>query len=140
MTHSSSERQNFPVQEPPPQSDQIIVSQPTGVPQPHTAPERDGVWALPQAPHALFNRFNGEYIMDEIKNRPALNEDSEIDPSASRFYNSAERLVAHYNHCALCGSNLHFTHITDFNRNLTQEIARCPECGVKASQVQHRLQ
>ncbi len=48
------------------------------------------------------------------------------------FFGDAKEVVARYTHCALCGSNLHFNHITDFAKNMTQEIARCPECGGKA--------
>lgn len=80
--------------------------------------------------------------MDETKNIPAqIESDSlEQDNATSPFYGTSESLISHYNHCQLCGSNLHFTHVTDFNRNITQETARCPECGVKARQVQHKLQ
>jgi hypothetical protein len=60
--------------------------------------------------------------------------------SAPQFFGDVKDVVARYTHCALCGSNLHFNHITDFAKNLTQEIARCPECGVKARQILHRLQ
>jgi DNA-directed RNA polymerase subunit RPC12/RpoP len=45
-----------------------------------------------------------------------------------------------YSHCALCGAHLHFSHVTDFSRNLTQETSRCPECGIRARRVVHRLQ
>ena len=58
----------------------------------------------------------------------------------SPSYGTAKDVVARYTHCALCGANLHFTHVTDFSRNLTQETARCPECGIKARQAMHRLQ
>ncbi len=58
----------------------------------------------------------------------------------SPLYTTAEEAMARYTHCTMCGSNLHFTHVTDFSRNLTQETARCPECGLKARQIVHRLQ
>lgn len=58
----------------------------------------------------------------------------------SPFFGTAKDVVAKYTHCALCGANLHFTHVTDFSRNTTQETARCPECGVKTRQVIHKLQ
>jgi DNA-directed RNA polymerase subunit RPC12/RpoP len=60
--------------------------------------------------------------------------------SMPQFFGDVKDVVARYTHCALCGSNLHFNHITDFTKNMTQEIARCPECGVKARQVMHKLQ
>lgn len=81
--------------------------------------------------------------MDETKSPPEtqdMNDSADSDPAVSRFYGNARKLMEHYNHCQLCGSNLHFTHVTDFNRNITMETARCPECGVKARQVQHKLQ
>lgn len=62
------------------------------------------------------------------------------ETSLSHLFGSSKDIVSRYTHCALCGGNLHFTHITDFGRNLTQELAKCPECGIKARQVLHRLQ
>ncbi len=58
----------------------------------------------------------------------------------SKFFGTAREVVARYTHCGLCGANLHFTHVTDFSRNLTQETAKCPECGIKSQQSVHRLQ
>ena len=60
--------------------------------------------------------------------------------SMSSMFGSASEVVEQYCHCVLCGSNLHFSHMTDFSRNLTQETAKCPECGVKVRNVLHRLQ
>ncbi len=65
------------------------------------------------------------------------NDDAEI---FSQLFGSTQEAVARYTHCALCGANLHFTHLTDFSKNLTQETARCPECGIKARRLLHRLQ
>jgi DNA-directed RNA polymerase subunit RPC12/RpoP len=74
-------------------------------------------------------------------NENATETREETSPTGlSPFFGSAREVVDRYTHCALCGSNLHFTHVTDFSRNLTQETARCPECGVKARQAMHRLQ
>ena len=53
---------------------------------------------------------------------------------------NAEEVVERYSHCPVCGSRLHFTHLTDFSRNLTQETANCPECTIKVRRVMHRLQ
>jgi hypothetical protein len=61
-------------------------------------------------------------------------------PLSGALFGTSSEVVAQYSHCALCGSNLHFTHITDFSRNLTQETARCPECGIKIRRVMHKLQ
>ena len=61
-------------------------------------------------------------------------------PSMSQYFGSLKDILSRYSHCTICGANLHFTHMTDFSRNLTQEIAKCPECGVRARNVMHRLQ
>ena len=53
---------------------------------------------------------------------------------------TAREVIERYSHCVICGSNLHFTHITDFSRNITQELAKCPECGVRARKATHSLQ
>ena len=55
-------------------------------------------------------------------------------------FGTAKDVVNRYSHCDFCGANLHFTHVTDFTRNLTQESARCLECGLKTRRVMHRLQ
>lgn len=65
---------------------------------------------------------------------------SDETQSPNPLYGTAKAVMERYNHCSLCGANLHFTHVTDFSRNMTQEIARCPECGVKNRQILHKLQ
>lgn len=69
-----------------------------------------------------------------------MNERKDEKTSLSQSFGTAKEVMSRYNHCALCGANLHFTHITDFSRNLTQETARCPECGIKSREIMHRLQ
>ncbi|MGE4106149.1 MAG: hypothetical protein AB7F66_02975 [Bacteriovoracia bacterium] len=64
----------------------------------------------------------------------------EGEDSFGRVFGSAKEMVDRYTHCGLCGGNLHFTHSTDFSRNLTMESAKCPECGVKVRSLMHRLQ
>lgn len=71
--------------------------------------------------------------MNERNSSP---ENSGISP----FFGTATDVVTKYTHCTFCGANLHFSHITDFARNLTQESARCPECGLQTRQILHRLQ
>jgi hypothetical protein len=56
------------------------------------------------------------------------------------LFGSARDLMDRYSHCVVCHSRLHFTHLTDFSRNLSQEIAKCPECNLKVRRVTHRLQ
>jgi hypothetical protein len=58
----------------------------------------------------------------------------------SPCFGTAKDVVARYSHCVLCGANLHFTYVTDFAKNMTQESARCPECGVQARRSLHKLQ
>ena len=53
---------------------------------------------------------------------------------------NAKKMVEQYSHCDLCGGHLHFVHSTDFSRNTTNEKASCPECGLDARHVLHRLQ
>ena len=78
--------------------------------------------------------------MDESKDMQSIQAHAPENVGLSPVYGTAKDVVARYTHCALCGANLHFTHVTDFSRNLTQETARCPECGIKARQAMHRLQ
>lgn len=53
---------------------------------------------------------------------------------------SAMDAIQKYSHCSQCQSRLHFSYITDFSKNLTQETARCPECHFQAHRAMHRLQ
>lgn len=55
-------------------------------------------------------------------------------------FGTVKEVVNRYLHCVICGSNMHFTHITDFARNTTEENAKCPECGVQAQRSLHKLQ
>lgn len=77
--------------------------------------------------------------MNERNDQPSDETLEEVDVY-SQFFGNAKDVVAKYTHCVLCGANLHFTHVTDFSKNLTQETARCPECGVQARRLIHRLQ
>ncbi len=80
--------------------------------------------------------------MFDERNNPAAPETDEnletSDPGAESY--QALEAIDRYSHCTACGANLHFSHVTDFIRNLTQETARCPECGDKSRRVIHRLQ
>ena len=61
-------------------------------------------------------------------------------PSIAPMVGSMERVVQRYSHCGICGGRLHFNYASDFSRNLTEEKASCPECGLDCRQVLHRLQ
>ena len=80
--------------------------------------------------------------MDERNELPtSMDLEVEAEPAEiPSFFGSATDLVDRYTHCALCGGNLHFSHITDFTQNLTFETARCPECSIRVRKVMHRLQ
>lgn len=79
-----------------------------------------------------------------------LEEDQELNEPASQdaptnlvhlpVIGKPKDLVALHNSCPACGSNLHMIHVTDFVRNLTQETAKCPECGIQTRKVVHQLQ
>ena len=58
----------------------------------------------------------------------------------AKWMGSTQDVLLHYTHCAACKSRLHFTYVTDFSRNLTQETARCPECHLQSHKMMHRLQ
>lgn len=53
---------------------------------------------------------------------------------------SIDEVVMRYTKCPLCASHLHFTHSTDFSRNVTMETSKCPECGIRVRKLMHRLQ
>jgi len=61
-------------------------------------------------------------------------------PAISPKFGSLDRVIQQYSHCGVCGGRLHFVHASDFSRNLTEEKASCPECGLDSRQVLHRLQ
>ncbi|MBC7385369.1 MAG: hypothetical protein H7301_04285 [Cryobacterium sp.] len=75
-----------------------------------------------------------------MDDRNDLNAANETDAGTTAFFGTAKEAVARYTHCVLCGANLHFSHQTDFSRNLTQETAKCPECGIRVRSALHRLQ
>ncbi len=51
-----------------------------------------------------------------------------------------KNVIQRYSHCEICGGRLHFNYSTDFSRNTTHEKSSCPECGLDAKQILHRLQ
>ncbi len=60
--------------------------------------------------------------------------------SSFKVIGSSTEILLQYTHCQACRSRLHFTYVTDFSRNLTQETARCPECHLQSHRMMHRLQ
>jgi len=77
--------------------------------------------------------------MDQSKGLPALNE-MDMTEALAGMVGSTKEVLERYHHCPICGARLHFSHSTDFSRNLTHETCKCPECGVRVRQVLHRLQ
>lgn len=82
--------------------------------------------------------------MDDLNDLPveaqALAEGETAPVEEIHFFATAKDLIDRYSHCTICGSNLHFSHVTDFAKNLTFETARCPECAVRVRKAMHRLQ
>lgn len=77
--------------------------------------------------------FSEEQIFEDmVEQGPML--------SIAPEFGSNKNVVERYSHCPICGGRLHFTHVSDFSRNTTHEKSSCPECGLDAKQVLHRLQ
>ncbi len=77
--------------------------------------------------------------MDDLDHYPSLDSLDAVTEAQTSF-GTAEEVIEKHTKCGLCGSHLHFSHVTDFSRNLTLETAKCPECGVKTRRVYHKLQ
>lgn len=50
-----------------------------------------------------------------------------------------EQFLDDYHHCCLCGSELVFTHNTNFIALDVKEEAFCPSCNIRTKQNDHRL-
>jgi hypothetical protein len=61
-------------------------------------------------------------------------------PAIAPAVGSSQKVVHHFSHCHICSGRMHFTYVSDFSRNTTQEKAVCPECGLDSRQTLHRLQ
>lgn len=53
---------------------------------------------------------------------------------------AAEVYKEDYNNCSLCGTELIFTHVTDFLYGIVDEEAECPCCQVRMKKNNHSLQ
>ena len=78
--------------------------------------------------------------LNESSDESNENENEASASTTKLFLGSPRQALARYSQCHQCKARLHFTHITDFSRNLTEETARCPECGTQDRKVVHRLQ
>jgi hypothetical protein len=83
-------------------------------------------------------------MADDLDFSDELNTETAVQrgpsPSIAPLVGSMDRVIQRYSHCEICGGRLHFNHASDFSRNLTEEKASCPECGLDSRQVLHRLQ
>lgn len=77
---------------------------------------------------------------DEGETSESLQPSPELQRPLLPIIGKPRDLVELHNSCPACGSNLHMIHITDFIRNITQETAKCPECGIQTRKVLHHLQ
>ena len=88
---------------------------------------------------------NGEDMQDKEKSietqSEILGEDlHESSPKKSRYYGTPKDVVDAYTRCNSCGSRLHFSHLTDFANNMTQESVRCLECEADQRVTIYQLQ
>jgi hypothetical protein len=51
-----------------------------------------------------------------------------------------EDVIADFNQCCLCGTDLKFTHKADYENLMIQEEAFCPACSIKTKNNSHILQ
>ncbi|NDF14962.1 hypothetical protein EB061_06530 [bacterium] len=83
-------------------------------------------------------------MTDDLDFSDELNNDTDVQkgpsPSIAPAVGGMESILQRYSHCEICGGRLHFNYASDFSRNLTEEKASCPECGLDSRQVLHRLQ
>lgn len=54
--------------------------------------------------------------------------------------NWRQQFVEDYNTCCLCGTELYFTHVTNFSANEVTEEAFCECCRIRTRKDQHSLQ
>lgn len=51
-----------------------------------------------------------------------------------------EQFLEDYHHCPLCGSELLFTHVTQFVTGSVAERAQCEDCHIQVKSSDHSLQ
>ncbi|MCC7405635.1 MAG: hypothetical protein IT288_14645 [Bdellovibrionales bacterium] len=80
-----------------------------------------------------FKKIDKEEIPSQ---EPKIVAEFRIVPTA----NPREAFLEDYHHCCLCGSELIFTHNTNFLTLEVKEEAFCSACNIRTKQDQHRLQ
>ena len=74
--------------------------------------------------------------------KPGIIANTEVGPFCPKVDKRTwleETLEDHF-HCILCGSDLAFTHKTDFVTQVVTEDANCACCKIRNRQSSHRLQ
>ena len=51
-----------------------------------------------------------------------------------------QNMIEYFNNCSMCGSELEFTHVTQFQYGEVQMEGHCPCCEVRLKDETHRLQ
>lgn len=51
-----------------------------------------------------------------------------------------EQFLENYQSCCLCGTELYFTHVTNFVQFDVQEESWCPSCNIRQQKNAHTLQ
>jgi len=51
-----------------------------------------------------------------------------------------EQYLENYQCCCLCGTDLYFTHVTNFVEQDVQEESWCPSCNIRQQKQGHSLQ
>jgi hypothetical protein len=66
-----------------------------------------------------------------------------IDVNLTTHFRDAtphEQYLADYNECPLCGTEMLFTHVTNFVRGDVHEEAHCEACKIRVRDNSHQLQ
>lgn len=51
-----------------------------------------------------------------------------------------QNMIEYYNNCSMCGSDLDFSHVTQFQYNEVKVEGHCPCCQVQLKNETHQLQ
>jgi len=65
---------------------------------------------------------------------------AEIKVNIEDQFTLKDQQIMDYNSCMLCGTELEFTHTTQFIYNEVEETAYCPLCDVQNRKETHKLQ
>ncbi|OQW47419.1 MAG: hypothetical protein A4S09_15335 [Proteobacteria bacterium SG_bin7] len=71
-----------------------------------------------------------------VRSAKATKKTSQISFTSKTY----EDVIADFNQCCLCGTDLNFTHKVDYENRTIQEEAFCPACSIKTKNNNHILQ